>query len=193
VRGGSVTIKYGAIGLFKKKRNLPLAINYLHSLRRTMKYDVTHVFTATDSTKRKPLTNIASFQLQIHQKQNIVIPETIMQHRRQGKRHFPSSSANFPNKIVKETPNLGLMPSEYKTTFQEHKNISLVFKFHRMDNKKYNRCEFPLHDDYELKDVVQCILAEMHRRFGETCCVHLQATRQPNRRYANTRLKGIAS
>jgi len=43
------------------------------------------------------------------------------------------------------------MPSEYKTTFQEHKYISLAFNFHRMDNKKYNRCEFPMHDGYELK------------------------------------------
>ena len=126
-----------------------------------MKYSVTHVFTVTGLTKRKPRTNIVSFQLQIHQKQNIVIPKTIMQHRRQGKWNFPSSSVNFPNKIVKETLNLGLIPSEYKTTFQEHKYISLAFNFHRMDNKKYNRCEFPMHNDYELKDVVQCILAEM--------------------------------
>ena len=158
-----------------------------------MKNDVTHVFTIIGSTKRKALTNIVSFQLQIHQKQNIVIPKTIIQRRRQGKWHFPSSSANFPNKIVKETLNLGRMSSEYKTTFQEHKYISLAFKFHRMDNKKYNRCEFPMRDDYELKDVVQCILAKMHCRFGKTCCLHLQVTRQPNRRYANTRLKGIAS
>lgn len=82
----------------------------------------------------------------------------------------------------KKNTNLELMPSAYKTTFQEHKYISLEFSFHRVDNKKYSRCEFPMHDDYELKDVVQRILAEMHRRFGETCCLHLQAKRQPNRR-----------
>jgi hypothetical protein len=42
----------------------------------------------SDLIKRKPLTNTASFKLEVHKKQNIIIRKTIRQHRRLRKRNF---------------------------------------------------------------------------------------------------------